>query len=107
MVLIKNPAETRSYWLLGRVTELIYDEDGKVRTVKLKRGDGENVTHSIKHLYPMELSVTYDYQPVRPVQEVEATNHDLNSSYADLTDQFSDSFEMYNEEKIIMQVIYK
>ena len=99
VVLIKNPAKTRPYWLLGRVTELICGEDGKVRIVKLKRGDGENVTHSIKHLYPMELSVTHDCQPVHPVQEAEATNLDLNSPYADLTDQFSDSFEIYNEEK--------
>ena len=33
--------------------------DNKARSVKLKRGDGQIQHHSIKHLYPLELSLTH------------------------------------------------
>ena len=37
--MIKNLAKPRSFWLLGRVVELYYGEDNKIRSVKLKQGD--------------------------------------------------------------------
>ena len=40
VVLVKNPAKPRPYWLLGRVLELFYGDDDKVRSAKVKRGDG-------------------------------------------------------------------
>ena len=60
VVLIKTPNKTRPYWLLGRILELIKGDDDKIRSVKLKRGDGKIVIHSLKHLYPLELSLTHN-----------------------------------------------
>ena len=67
IVLIKNPAKKRQHWKLGKVVSLIPGNDGLVRAVKLVKGDEhwmENppqlVIHSIKHLFPLELSVTHD-----------------------------------------------
>ena len=40
--------------------ELIRGHDDKVRSVKLKRGDGVVAHHSINHLYPLELSLTHN-----------------------------------------------
>ena len=59
-VLIKNPAKARQYWLLGRVLSLKIGDDGDVRSVDLNQRDGSNHTYSIKHLYPMELSLTHN-----------------------------------------------
>ena len=61
VVLIKLPKRPRPYWLLGRVTEVIIGHDNKIRSVKVKRGDGLVAHHSINHLYPMELSLTHAY----------------------------------------------
>ena len=62
VVLIKTPNKTRPYWLMGRVLELIVGHDNAVRSVKLKRSDGQVVYHSINHLYPLELSITHAYR---------------------------------------------
>ena len=62
IVLIKNPAKTCLYWPLGRVLSLNIGDDGNVRFVNLKKGDGSNHTHSIKYLYPIELSLTHTVQ---------------------------------------------
>ena len=40
--------------------ELVRGHDDKVRSVKLKRGDGVVTHHSINHLYPLELSLTHN-----------------------------------------------
>ena len=64
VVLVKIPNKTRPYWLLGRVLELIVGHDNAVRSVKLKRGDGVVVHHSINHLYPLELSLTHVHRDV-------------------------------------------
>ena len=61
VVLVKSPAKTRPCWDLGRVMELIPGDDGKVRSVKLKRGDKTISTHSVKLLYPIELSLTHNH----------------------------------------------
>ena len=39
IVLVKNPAKTRQHWVLGRIIELYPGPDGKVRNVKLLRGE--------------------------------------------------------------------
>ena len=44
-VLVKNPAKSKQFWLLGRVLELIVSDDKKINSVKVKRGDGS--VHSI------------------------------------------------------------
>ncbi len=68
IVLIKKPAEWRHHWRLGRVVELIFGSDNKVRSAKLLKGDAkyrENERklelHSLSHLYPLELSITHDH----------------------------------------------
>ena len=51
--------------------ELYTGADGKVRSVKLIRGKADYKEkpikpelHSLKHLYPLELSITHDHSPV-------------------------------------------
>ena len=67
IVLVKNPAHKRHHWKLGRVLELIYGSDNKVRAVKLLRGDVNYrnsprvEVHSISHLFPLELSLTHNH----------------------------------------------
>ena len=62
VVLVKGPPMVkRPFWKLGRVVELFPGDDGKVRSVKVKRSDGEIALHSLCHLYPMELSLTHAY----------------------------------------------
>ena len=55
-MLIKRPQKARPFWILGRVLELIIGDDDKVRSVKVKSGDGNVQLNSIKHLYPLELT---------------------------------------------------
>ena len=40
---------------------MVVGHDNKIRSVKVKRGDGLVVHHSINHLYPLELSLTHSY----------------------------------------------
>ena len=61
MVLVKLLNKSHPYWALGHVLELIRGHNDKVRSVKLKRGDGDVAHHSIiNHLYPLELSLTHN-----------------------------------------------
>ena len=72
IVLVKGPPLVkRPFWKLGRVVELFPGDDGKIRSVKVKRTDGEIALHSVSHLYPMELSLTHAYNGTRqsPVRE--------------------------------------
>ena len=74
IVLVKNPAKTRQHWVLGRVIELYPGSDGKVRNVKLLRGDADwekkgglkPELHSLQHLFPMELSITHPHTSPLP-----------------------------------------
>ena len=43
--------------------ELIYGDDDKVRSAKVKRGDGSIQIHSSSLLYPLELPLTHSHQP--------------------------------------------
>ena len=63
IVLIKNPAKPRPFWKLGKVIQLIPGADQKVRSVIIMNSKGTPETHAIKHLYPLELSLTDDYYP--------------------------------------------
>ena len=71
IVLVKNPAVKHQHWVLGRILELYPGADGKVRSVKLIRGKADYrekpikpELHSLKHLYPLELSLTHDHTPI-------------------------------------------
>ena len=68
VVLIKDTKKKRQHWLLGRVVELFPGNDGKVRAVKLWRGDRKFAIHSLKHLFPVELSVTHSHIAKNAVQ---------------------------------------
>jgi hypothetical protein len=52
---------------MGRVMEVIIGHDNKIRSVRVKRGDGHTYHYSICHLYPLELSLTHPYQDGQPL----------------------------------------
>lgn len=60
VVLIKG-FKSRPHWSLGRVMKLTQGSDGLVRSALIKRGDTLQ-EHSIKHLFPLELSITHSFQ---------------------------------------------
>ena len=90
IVLVKLLNKSRPYWVLGRVLKLVKGHNDKVRSVKLKRGDGVIVHHSINHLYPLELSLTHN--PHFPVSDL---SHDV-----DVSDMSSGSCEPTQSESI-------
>jgi hypothetical protein len=55
--LVRLPDKPRPFWLVGKVLELILGFDSIVRSAQIKRADGREVFHCIKHLYPLELNV--------------------------------------------------
>ena len=61
MVVDKNPTKSRPYWSLGRVMEVIPGDDVLVRSAKIRKSDGKVQEHSIKHLYPLELSIAHSH----------------------------------------------
>ena len=81
IVLIKNPAKSRQHWHLGRVLQVYPGSDGQIRSVKLLRGDANYERgarrielHSLKHLYPIELSITHPYVPLLSSEELASFN---------------------------------
>ena len=46
--------------MLGTILEVFPGQDGVVRTVRVKQGDGLVKVHSLKNLYPMEISQSDD-----------------------------------------------
>ena len=58
LVTIFNPAKPRYMWTMGVITELIPGNDGKIRMAHVRKPDRTTAVHTIKHLYPLELSVT-------------------------------------------------
>ncbi len=65
IVLIKAVNKPRPFWMMGKILELIMGHDNKVRTVKLKQGNGSIEYHSIKNLYPLELNATHQFDENR------------------------------------------
>ena len=55
--------------MLARVVELICESDQKFRSARIKRVDGSVETHSLGHLYPLELSLTHNHFPDTPANE--------------------------------------
>ena len=72
VVLVKLPNKPRPFWLLGKVLEVIVGHDNKIRSVKVKRGDGVIANHSICHLYPLELTITHSGTTVQDRGDDEA-----------------------------------
>ena len=78
IVLIKAFNKPRPFWMMGKVLELIIGYDGKVRSVKLKQGNGSVEHHSINNLYPLELSVTHAVND--NAAEHATSNNDIEAS---------------------------
>lgn len=57
VVLIKSPLKPRPFWALGTVTELVQGNDNVVRAARVRRANGQVEVHSLKHLYPLEISL--------------------------------------------------
>ena len=79
IVLIKAFNKPRPFWMMGRVLELIIGHDNKVRSVRLKQGNGLVEYHSICNLYPLELSITHPIRQIDnegPPEATEATEAD-------------------------------
>ena len=91
IVLVKNPTKTRPLWLLGRGLELIMSDDNKVRSVKVKRGDGSVQIHSIKLLYPLELSLTHAHDPGTVPNSEAAGDEGVNNSDESWESPYTDS----------------
>ena len=62
MVLIKNPAKTRPFWKLGRVTKLFRGNDSNMHSVRITRGDVFYENYYIQPLFPMELYLTHNVE---------------------------------------------
>ena len=75
--------------------ELIYGDDDKVRSAKVKRGDGSIQIHSISHLYPLELPLTHSHQPTEASPDAgsseEITDSNSNSQMSNSGDEASNS----------------
>ena len=64
---------------------IVRGHDDKVRSVKLKRGDGVVTHHSINHLYPLELSFTHNPH----FQNSDSTQTDMDVIPRDIPDMLS------------------
>ena len=60
--------------MMGKVLDLVIGFDDKVRTVKLKQGNGLVEYHSISNLYPMELSVSQETLDRQAPEEIPNEN---------------------------------
>jgi hypothetical protein len=59
VILIRSPVKERPFWQMGIITQLLPGDDGKVRFVYVKTPGGQVNLYPIKHLYPLELSLTH------------------------------------------------
>ena len=93
VVLVKGPPMVkRPFWKLGRVVELFPGDDGKIRSVKVKRSDGEIALHSLCHLYPMELSLTHAYNGSKVASEPDQLSN-VEDNILDESEVRSDGME--------------
>lgn len=58
MVLVKNSLKPRHFWMLGTIIELLPGRECIVRSAHVRQGDGHVKVHSLRHLYPMGLSLS-------------------------------------------------
>ena len=73
--------------------EPIYGDDDKVRSAKVKKGDGFIQIHSISHLFPLELPLTHSHQPTEASPDAgsleEITDSNSNSQMSNSGDDSS------------------
>ena len=70
-MLIKVPNKSHNHWTLGRVGKLLPGKENKVRFAVVK-SKGREHTHALCHLYPLELSLTHNYNPKGINQRIKA-----------------------------------
>ena len=102
VVLVKNPAKPRPYWLLGRMLELIYGDDDKVRSAKLKRGDVSLQIHSISHLYPLELPLTHSHQPTETSPDAGNSEEIMDSNSNSQMSNSGDEASNFNYNQLVV-----
>ena len=60
IVIVKNDKTNRNFWRLGKIEELISDDDGMVRAAKVRvsneNGKSDMLRRSIQHLVLLEVS---------------------------------------------------
>ena len=59
VVLIKHPVKSRPFWQMGCVTRLMEGDDGRVRSVYVRKSGGAVNLYPINVLFPLELSITH------------------------------------------------
>ena len=70
MVFIRNPAKSRPYWSLGRVIRVTPGGDSCIRSTLVKKFDGTTQEYSLKHLFPLELSISHSRRTSEPPEEL-------------------------------------
>ena len=53
VLFIRNPTLPMPHSYIGRVIDLIVEENGNIRSVKLMRGNRSDVLNSLKHIYTL------------------------------------------------------
>ena len=94
VVLVKNNLKPKIYWKLARVIKLFPGDDEKVRIAEVKLGNGSIQTHSIKHLFPIELSLTHSASPKESsdlLDDKKLSNLNLNKNISGSNSNFLDS----------------
>lgn len=79
LVLIKNLAKAKPYWSLGRVVNVIPGNDYCIRSTNVKKPNDNIQLHSIKHLYPLELSIPHFHQTNTPPEVNTQYENNLNT----------------------------
>lgn len=59
VVLIKSPNKIRPFWKMGKILRLYTGNDNRIRSVQIKRGDGQILNYPINLLFPLEISVSH------------------------------------------------
>ena len=64
MVVVHSDSKKRGFWNLGRIEELINGQDGFTRGAVVRVYTGQKksklLKHSVKHLYPLEVTIKED-----------------------------------------------
>ena len=96
IVLIRNIQpefiKRRHYWSLARVLDVIKGHDGCIRSALVLKGSADYLSkkrepeiHPVKHLYPVELSLTHEYTVPLP------TADNLSEEIVPVPDVYEDS----------------
>ena len=82
IALYKLPSKSRSYWPLVRIVDIFPDEEGILRTVRIVKPDGNEVTVNVSHLIPLELYSELNNPNLYNVQsDISEVNEDFSELY--------------------------